>query len=115
MARRERRDGPGERDRDKDRERSPQSQGDLGEPERDSLTALKTILTKVAVVVKPLGLSPEESTDLVQRMYESVLEMDLKLAAEPDEERKPMVLDHVRNAEIRREDDVLVVQYPTQP
>ncbi|GAB4264714.1 MAG: hypothetical protein Kow00122_20120 [Thermoleophilia bacterium] len=110
MARKERRDGQGERDRDRERP----ADSDLGEPERDSLTALKTILTKVATVVKPLGLSPEESTDLVQRMYENVLEMDLKLAAEPDDERKARVLEHIRQAEIRREDDVLVVEYPSE-
>jgi hypothetical protein len=111
VARRERRDGAGDRDgyRDRDRERGPDQEPI--EPERDSVTALKTILTKVAGVVKPLGMNAEESTDLVQRMYETALELDTRLAGEPDDRRKSMILDHIRGADIRREDEVLVVDY----
>ena len=76
------------------------------------MAALKAILTRVAAVVKPLGLTPQESTDLVQRMYESTLDLDTTLAGEPDDKRRSLLLRHVQDAEIRREDDVLVVDYP---
>jgi hypothetical protein len=84
------------------------------EPERETVTALKTILVKVAGVVKPLGLTAEESTDLVQRMYGSVLELDAAMAGETDEVRKTAMITHVRDAVIRREDEVLVVDHPVQ-
>ena len=106
MARRgggERRDGQPDRDRDRDRGRDGQPdrdrdrdqyhEADIGEPERESVAALKAILTKVATVVKPLGLTPEESTDLVQRMYESILELDTRLA---EEIRRPTPQPHGR-------------------
>ena len=102
----ERRDGQPDRDREQYQDM------DLGEPERESVAALKAILTRVATVVKPLGLTPQESTDLVQRMYESTLDLDTKLAGEPDDRRRDLLLDHIQNAEVRREDDVLVVDYP---
>jgi hypothetical protein len=87
---------------------------DMGhEAERESLVALKSILTKVAALLRPLGLTPDEATDLVQRMYESVLEIDSRLAGESDEKRRAMLLSHVENATIQREDDVLVITYPT--
>jgi hypothetical protein len=115
----ERRDGQPERDRDRrdtqpdrDRDRDPYRDGDLGEPERESVAALKAILTKVATVVKPLGLTPEESTELVQRMYETILELDTRLAEETDDRRRSHLVSHVQGAEVRREDDVLVVDYP---
>lgn len=119
MARRgggERRDGQPDRDRGRDsqpdRDRDQYHEADIGEPERESVAALKAILTKVATVVKPLGLTPEESTDLVQRMYESVLELDTRLAEEPDDRRRGHLVGHVQSAEVRRVDDVLVVDYP---
>lgn len=122
MARRgggERRDGQPDRDRDRDRDRSRDrdrdrdqyQETDIGEPERESVAALKAILTKVATLVKPLGLTPAESTDLVQRMYEGVLELDTRLAEESDERRRTHMVGHVQSAHVRREDDLLVVDY----
>lgn len=115
----ERRDGQPERDRDRreaqpdrDRDRDSYHETDIGEPERESVAALKAILTKVATVVKPLGLTPQESTELVQRMYESILELDTRLAEETDDRRRSHLVSHVQSAEVRREDDVLVVDYP---
>jgi hypothetical protein len=105
VAKKERRDGPPEREREHDQD------GDIAEGERDSLVALKSILGKVAGLLKPLGLSPEESTRLVERMYESVLEMDMHLAGESDEERRRMLLSHVQSADVRRVDDQIVVDY----
>lgn len=114
MARQQRggRGDRGERDNyDGGPERDP-SQVGPHEQERETLAALKAILIKVASVVKPLGLTPEESTDLVQRMYASVLEMDARLAGEADDARRNSMVAHVRDAVIRREDDVLVVDHP---
>jgi hypothetical protein len=112
VARRERRDSQPDRDRDRDRDRERPDEGDLShEPERESLAALKSILTKVAALLRPLGLTPDEATDLVQRMYESVLEIDSRLAGETDDRRRAMLLAHVENATIQREDDVLVISY----
>ncbi len=107
MAKRDRRDNPPERD-------SGRGRDDINEVERESLTALKGILGKVAGLLKPLGLTPDESTKLVEEMYESVLEVDRKNAGEPDELRRRALLDHVRNANIRRVDGELVVDYPQQ-
>lgn len=107
MARRERRDSPPERERNGD-----QPDIDLSEGERESLVALKGILVKVAGLLRPLGLSPEESTNLVERMYESVLEMDSKLAGESDQTRRDRILQHVENAAVKREDGNLVIEYP---
>ncbi|HZK49668.1 MAG TPA: hypothetical protein VFD74_08720 [Thermoleophilia bacterium] len=112
MARRERRDGRGESRDDYDSQ--PDRNGAPHEPERETLTALKAILVKVASVVKPLGLTPEESTDLVQRMYGMVLELDAAMAGETDESRKASMVAHVKSSVIRREDDVLVVDHPAK-
>jgi hypothetical protein len=95
-------------ERDYDR---PENEGDFGDSERESLVALKGILMKVAGLLRPLGLTPEESVDLVERLYESVLEMDMRLAGESDETRRERILQHVQTATIRREDDVLVIEY----
>jgi hypothetical protein len=95
---------PPERDRD-------HGDGDLGE-ERETLAALKNILLKVAQLLRPLGLTPEESINLVERLYESVLELDIKLAGEPDETRRARMVDIVQQATIRREDGQLVIDYP---
>ena len=108
MARRERRDGPQDRQEHYDR---PDNDAEFGDTERESLVALKGILTKVAGLLRPLGLSPEESVDLVERLYESVLEMDMRLAGETDETRRERILQHVQTATIRREDDLLVIDY----
>lgn len=118
MSKRERRDGD-RRDRDMER-RDGQSDneyqrraGDTDAQEGESLTALKAILAKVATLLKPLQLTPEESIRLVEQLYGSVLEMDVKLAGEADDTRKSSVLAHVQNIMVRREDDKLVVEYPT--
>lgn len=104
MARRDRRDNPPEKDAD--------SNGGMTEMERESLSALKGILSKVAGLLKPLGLSPEESTYLVETMYESVLELDRANAGEPDDVRRKAILQHVNDAEVRRVDDELKVEFP---
>jgi hypothetical protein len=95
---------PPERDRD-------QGDHDLNE-ERETLVALKNILLKVAQLLRPLGLTPEESTTLVERLYESVLDLDVKLAGEPDETRRARMVDVVQQATVRREDGELVIDYP---
>jgi len=80
--------------------------------EGESLTALKGILAKVAPLLKPLQLTSEESTRLVERMYGDVLDMDSKLAGESDETRKALVLEHIQNAAVRRDKDrKLVLEY----
>jgi hypothetical protein len=103
VAKKERKDPVPERGRD--------GEPDFAEGERDSLVALKTILGKISGLLKPLGLSAEESTRLVERMYESVLEMDRLLAGESDEERRKALIAHVQNAEVRRVDDNVVIDY----
>jgi hypothetical protein len=109
VARRERRDGPPDRqERDYDRQ---EADGDFGDNERESLIALKGILMKVAGLLRPLGLSPEEAVNLVERLYESIIEMDMRLAGESDESRREQILQHVQTATIRREDDLLVIDY----
>jgi hypothetical protein len=111
VARRERRDGPMDRqERDYDR---PDNDGEYNDNERESLVALKGILMKVAGLLRPLGLTPEESVNLVERLYESVLEMDMRLAGDTEESRREQILQHVQTATIRREDDVLVIDYAT--
>lgn len=87
---------------------------DFGEQERDSLAALKNILLKVAQLLKPLGLTPSESTNLVERLYESVIELDVKLAGEPDEARRGEMLALVEQATIRRVDGELVIDFAPQ-
>ncbi len=82
--------------------------------EGESLTALKGILAKVASLLKPLQLTPEESIRLVEQLYGSVLEMDLKLASESDDTRKSSVLAHIQNTVVRRDGDKLVVEYPAE-
>lgn len=108
MARRERREP--QQDRDRDRER-PESETE--EPERESVAALKGILTKTSSLLKPLGLTPQEATALVQRMYENVLDMDGRLIGESEERRKQVLTSYVNQAEVRREDDQLVIDYPS--
>jgi hypothetical protein len=86
--------------------------GEAEAQEGESLTALKGILAKVASLLKPLKLTPDESTRLVEQLYGSVLEMDLKLAGESDDTRKSSVLAHIQNTVVRRDGDKLVVEFP---
>lgn len=120
MTRRERRDGDNRdssrdgdrRDTQPDSDQKPrQSQTEM--QEGDSLTALKVILTKVASLLKPLQLTPDESIRLVEELYGNVLDMDLRLAGEADDTRKSSVLSHIQDAVIRRERDELVIEYPS--
>jgi hypothetical protein len=85
--------------------------GDSDIQEGDSLTALKSILAKVAALLKPLQLTPEESIRLVEQLYGKVLETDLQLAGETDDTRKSSVLAAIQNATIRREGDKVIVEY----
>ena len=103
--------------RDDRRESQPDSEqgyrtGDGDAQEGESLTALKGILAKVASLLKPMQLTQEESIRLVEQMYESFLDMDVKLAGESDETRKSQVLSHIQNVVVRRDGDRLAVEYP---
>ena len=120
MSRKDRRDGERRDDRRDDRrDGQPQDEqqrrtSETEAQEGESLTALKGILAKVASLLKPLKLTPEESTRLVEQLYGSVLEMDLKLASESDDTRKSSVLAHIQNTAVRRDGDKLVVEYPAE-
>ena len=117
MSRRERRDGdrrPGERRDSQPDDEQQRHPGDVDLQEGDSLTALKAILAKVATLLQPLKLSQEESISLVEQLYGSVLEMDVKLAGEADDRRKSSVLAHIRNTTITRSGDKIVVEYPKE-
>ena len=105
----DRRDGD-RRDSQPDQEQ--QRHGDQDLQEGESLTALKGIFAKVASLLKPLQLSPEESIHLVEQLYGNVLEMDVKLAGEADDTRKSSVLSHIQDAVVRREGDAIVVEFP---
>jgi hypothetical protein len=121
---RPRRDGdrrPSDRDRDRDRGDRRDSQpddeqqrrpGDLDLQESDSLTALKAILGKVANLLPSMQLTQDECISLVEQLYGSVLDMDLKLAGETDDKRKVSILAHVQNTSITRDGGKLVVEYP---
>lgn len=115
MSKRDRRDGDRRGDRrDNQPEEEQQRRSGEGEvQEGDSLTALKAILSKVAALLKPLQLTPEESIRLVEELYSKVLETDLQLAAETDDTRKSSVLAAIQNATIRREGDRVTVDYST--
>lgn len=89
-----------------------QNTGNSYETERESVVALKGIMAKIAPAVKPLGLSPEESTELVEKLYGTALEMDMKLAKEPDAKRRRLILQHLEDTTIEREDGELVVNFP---
>jgi hypothetical protein len=115
MSKKDRRNGDR---RDYDR-RTDQSEDEMpvrtseGEPqESDSLTALKAILSKVAALLRPLQLTSDEAIGLVERLYGSVLDADMKLAGETDDTRKSSVLAHIQNTVIRREGENLVVEFP---
>ena len=106
----ERRDS-NRRDRQPEEEQQRRS-SEIDIQESESLGALKGILAKVASLLKPLQLNPEESIRLVEQLYGSVLEMDVKLAGESDDTRKSSVLAHIQNTNVRRDGDKLVVEYP---
>ncbi len=115
MSKRERRDNDRRGDRrekqlDDDQQRQP---AESEAQEGDSLAALKAILSKVATLLKPLQLTPEESIRLVEDLYGKVLETDLRLAGETDDTRKSSVLAAIQNATIQREGGRLVVDYST--
>jgi hypothetical protein len=116
MTKKERRE-PDRRDSRDDRRDSQPDQdqkprGDQELQEGDSLTALKVILAKVAALLKPLQLTPEESIGLVEQLYGRVIEMDVKLAGEADDTRKSSVLSHIQETVVRRDGDALLVEYP---
>jgi len=113
VSKRDRRDDGRRGDR-RDSQPEDEQQRRTGESdmqEGDSLTALKAILSKVATLLKPLQLTPDESIRLVEQLYSKVLETDLQLAAETDDTRKSSVLAAIQNATIRREGDKVIVDY----
>jgi hypothetical protein len=109
VSRKERRD-PDRRDSQPDQDQKPR--GDQELQEGDSLTALKMILAKVAALLKPLQLTPEESIGLVEQLYGRVIEMDVKLAGEADDTRRSSVLSHIQETVVRRDGNALVVEFP---
>ena len=121
MSKRDRHDGDRGRDRDRDRDRRDSQPDDEGQrrsgeadiQEGESLTALKAILSKVAALLNPLQLTPEESIRLVEQLYGGVLAMDVKMAGEADDTRKSSVLAHIQNTNVSRAGDKIVVEYPT--
>lgn len=119
MSKRDRRDGEGRERREYDRRDNQPEDEHQHRPtegnaqEGDSLAALKVILSKVAALLRPLNLTPDESIGLVEQLYGNVLDMDVRLASEADDTRKSITLAHIQNATIRREGDRIVVEYPT--
>lgn len=117
MSKRDRHDGDRGRDRDR-RDSQPDDEGqrrssDAEIQEGESLTALKAILSKVATLLNPLQLTPEESIRLVEQLYGGVLAMDVMMAGEADDTRKSSVLAHIQNTNVSRAGDKIVVEYPT--
>ncbi len=113
MSKRDRHDGDRRGER-RDSQPDEEQQRRSGEPdaqESDSLTALKAILSKVAALLNPLQLTQEESIRLVEQLYGSVLETDVRLAGEADDARKSSVLAQIQNATISRVGDKIVVDY----
>jgi len=117
VSKRDRRDSDrrGERRDSQPEDEQQRRAGETEVQESDSLAALKAILSKVAALLKPLQLTPDESIRLVEQLYGKVLETDLELAAETDDTRKSSVLAAIQNATIRREGDKIVVDYSTEP
>lgn len=115
MSKRDRRDSD-RRDYDRrdsqpdDEQQRRAGEGDL--QESDSLAALKAILSKVSSLLKPMQLTSEEAIKLVEQLYGSVLDMDMKLAGEADDTRKASVLAHIQNTTISRDGGRLTVEYP---
>jgi hypothetical protein len=119
MSRRDRRDGdrrPSDRrDSQPDDEQQQRRPGDAEAQEGESLTALKAILAKVAGLLASLQLTQDESISLVEQLYGSVLDMDVKLAGETDDRRRSSVLAHIQNTSITRVGGKVVVEYPGRP
>lgn len=117
MSKRDRHDSDRRGDRRDDRrdnqpdEEQQRRLGEADPQEGDSLTALKAILSKVAALLKPLQLTPDESIRLVEQLYGNVLETDVRLAGEADDTRKSSVLAQIQHATITREGGKIVVQY----
>jgi hypothetical protein len=118
MSRRDRRDGdrrpPDRRDSQPDEEQQRRP-GDADAQEGESLTALKAILGKVAGLLSSLQLTQDESISLVEQLYGSVLDMDVKLAGETDDRRRSSVLAHIQNTVIARTGGKISVEYPIAP
>jgi hypothetical protein len=113
VSKRDRHDGDRRGER-RDSQPDDEQQRRMGEPdaqEGDSLTALKAILSKVASLLNPLQLTQEESIRLVEQLYGSVLETDVRLAGEADDARKSSVLAQIQNATISRVGEKIVVDY----
>jgi hypothetical protein len=105
----------GDRDARRDYQPDEEQQRRPGDPdlqESDSLTALKAILGKVASLLTSLQLTQDECISLVEQLYGSVLDMDLKLAGETDDKRKASILAHIQNTAVSRAGGKLVVEYP---
>ncbi len=114
MTRRERGDRrPGERRDGQPDEEQQRRPGEAEAQEGDSLTALKAILAKVAGLLSTLQLTQDESISLVEQLYGSVLDMDVKLAGEADDRRKSSVLAHIQNTTITRAGGKIAVEYPS--
>lgn len=114
MSRRDRHDGDrrgDRRDSQPDDEQQRRSAGEIDLQESDSLTALKAILSKVAGLLNPLQLTQDESIRLVEQLYGSVLETDVRLAGEADDTRKSSILAYIQNTSITREGGKIVVQH----
>jgi len=115
MSNKGRRDGerrPAERRDSQPDDEQRRQPGDLDKQEGESLTALKAILGKVAALLPELKLKPDESVSVVEQLYGSVLEMDLKLAGETDDKRKASVLAHIKNTKVTRANGKVVVEFP---
>lgn len=113
MSRRDRHDGDRRNDR---RDSQPEDEqqrrsGEIDLQESDSLTALKAILSKVAALLNPLQLTQDESIRLVEQLYGSVLETDVRLAGEADDTRKSSILAYIQNTSVTREGGKIVVQH----
>jgi len=105
------------RDRDDRRDAQPEDDqqrrpGDIDLQESDSLTALKVILGKVAGLLTSLKLTQDECISLVEQLYGTVLDMDLKLAGETDDKRKASIQAHIQNTQITRSGGKLVLDFP---
>lgn len=111
MSKKERRNG--ERYENQPEQEQQNTAGDAPRQEGDSLSALKAILSKVAALLKPLQLTAEEATGLVEDLYSSVLARDLQLAGEADDARKSSVLAYLEHTKIARQEGRIVIEFPS--
>ncbi len=113
MSKRDRHDSDrrGDRRDSQPEEEQQRRPGEADLQESDSLTALKAILSKVSAHLHPLKLTQEESIRLVEQLYASVLETDVRLAGEADDTRKSSILAYIQNTSITRDSGKLVVEY----